>query len=298
MTELRSVGASFVQASLTAGEAVGAAASRLADAGIAEARREARLLVALALGVEPGVVLGYPERPLDATAQARLAALTARRAAREPYSRLAGRRQFWSLDLAISPDTLDPRPDSETLVEAALASLPDRAARLRIIDFGTGSGCLLLALLSELPNAVGVGIDILPGAAKAARRNAAALGLADRALFVAGDWGETISGRADVIVANPPYIPGAEIEALAPEVARYEPRQALDGGTDGLAAYRELAPATRRLLASDGIAFFEVGAGQQEAVARLLGDSGLALQSVKCDLSGVARCVVVTPVGP
>ena len=297
MTELEAMGESDVGGSVTAREAVAAVARRLAAAGIAESRREARLLVALTLGVEPGVVLGYPERPLDAAAQARLAALTTRRAAREPYSRLAGRRQFWSLDLAISPDTLDPRPDSETLVEAALALLPDRAAPLRILDFGTGSGCLLLALLSELPNAIGIGIDILPGAAITARRNAATLGLADRALFVAGHWGETISGRADVILANPPYIPKAEIEALAPEVARYEPRRALDGGTDGLAAYRELAPVTRRLLGADGIALFEVGAGQHEAVARLLGDSGLALQSIKCDLSGVARCVVATPVG-
>lgn len=297
MTALGAMSESFMGGSVTAGEAVSAVARRLAAGGIAESRREARLLVALALDVEPGVVLGYPERPLDAATQARLAALTARRAAREPYSRLAGRRQFWSLDLAISPDTLDPRPDSETLVEAALALLPDRAARLRILDFGTGSGCLLLALLSELPNAVGVGIDILPGAAKTARRNAAVLGFADRALFVVGDWGETIFGRADVIVANPPYIPRAEIDALAPEVARYEPRLALDGGTDGLAAYRELAPVTRRLLAADGIALFEVGAGLHEAVARLLGDGGLAPQSVKCDLSGVARCVVATPIG-
>ena len=297
MTDLQVTSGSLAGDSVTAGAAVAAVARRLAAASIAESRREARLLVALALGVEPGVVLGYPERPLDGGAQARLAALTARRAAREPYSRLAGRRQFWSLDLAISPDTLDPRPDSETLVDAALASLPDRAARLRILDFGTGSGCLLLALLSELPNAIGTGIDIVPGAVIMARRNAAALGLADRALFVVGDWGETISGRADVILANPPYIPKAEIEALAPEVARYEPRRALDGGTDGLAAYRELAPVTRRLLGADGIALFEVGAGQHEAVARLLGDSGLALQSIKCDLSGVARCVVATPVG-
>ena len=293
MTELHVTRESLVGDNVTAGAAVAAVARRLAAAAIAESRREARLLVALALGVEPGVVLGYPERPLDGAAQARLAALTARRATREPYSRLAGRRQFWSLDLAISPDTLDPRPDSETLVEAALASLPDRAARLRILDFGTGSGCLLLALLSELPNAIGIGIDILPGAATTARRNAAALGLADRALFVVGDWGETISSRVDVIVANPPYIPRADIAGLEPEVACYEPRLALDGGADGLAAYRELAPATRRLLRAGGIGVFEVGAGQHEAVAQLLGDSGLALQSVKYDLSGVARCVLV-----
>ena len=279
----------------TTGDLVGAVARRLAAAGIAESRREARLLVALALGVEPGVVLGYPERPIDTAAQARLAALTARRAAREPYSRLTGRRQFWSLDLEISPDTLDPRPDSETLVEAALALLPDRAARLRILDFGTGSGCLLLALLSELPNAIGIGIDILPGATATARRNAAALGLAGRALFAAGSWGETISCQADVIVANPPYIQSAEIETLAPEVAGYEPRCALDGGADGLAEYRELAAATWRLLAPNGIALFEVGAGQHAAAAMLLSASGLELQSVKCDLSGVIRCIVVAP---
>jgi release factor glutamine methyltransferase len=183
-------------------------------------------------------------------------------------------------------------------VEAALAALPDRAAPLRIIDFGTGSGCLLLALLSELPNAFGLGIDILPGAVAVARRNAAALGLARRAFFAVGNWGETISWRADVIVANPPYIPSAEIETLPPEVARYEPRCALDGGSDGLAAYRALGLATRRLLAPTGIAVFETGAGQHDQVARLLGESGLALRSIKFDLSGVARGVVVAPTRP
>ncbi|HEX7969785.1 MAG TPA: peptide chain release factor N(5)-glutamine methyltransferase, partial [Stellaceae bacterium] len=297
MTEAQPLSASLPGGSVTAGEAVGAVATRLAAAGIAESRREARLLVALALGVEPAVVLGYPERPLDEAAARRLAALVARRAAREPFSRLAGRRQFWSLDLEISPDTLDPRPDSETLIEAALALLPDRAAPLRVLDFGTGSGCLMLALLSELPNAIGIGIDILPGAAATARRNAAALGLADRAFFAAARWGETISGQADVILANPPYISSTEIETLAPEVTRFEPRCALDGGGDGLAAYRDLALATRRLLAPRGIALFEVGAGQAAAVTALLAETGLALRTVKCDLSGIARCIVVAPAG-
>src|SRR5258708_21289014 len=234
MTKPRRMTPSLHGERATTGDLVGAVARRLAAAGIAEARREARLLVALALGVEPSIVLGYPERPVDSAARVRLAALTARRAAREPYSRLTGRRQFWSLDLEISPDTLDPRPDSETLVEAALALLPDRAARLRILDFGTGSGCLLLALLSELPNAIGIGIDILPGATATARRNAAALGLAGRALFAAGSWGETISCQADVIVANPPYIQSAEVGTLAPEVAGYQPRCAIDAGAVGL----------------------------------------------------------------
>ncbi len=279
------------------GDALGAAAQRLAAAGVPEARREARLLVALALGVEPAVVLGYPERVLGTAAERRLEALVARRAAREPFSRLAGRRQFWSLDLEISPDTLDPRPDSETLIEAALALLPDRAAPLRLVDFGTGSGCLLLALLSELPNARGIGVDILPGAVATARRNAAALGLADRAFFVAGSWGQIISGQADVILANPPYIPSIEIETLMPEVARFEPRCALDGGDDGLAAYRDLALETWRLLAPHGIGVFEVGAGQAAAVTSLFAAAGLALRMIKCDLSGTARCIVVAPAG-
>ncbi len=282
---------------VTAGEKVSEAARRLAGAGIEQARREARLLVALALGVEPAVVLGYPERELTPATLQRLEALIARRAAREPFSRLAGRRQFWSLDLEISPDTLDPRPDSETLVEAALALLPDRLAPLRLIDFGTGSGCLLLALLSELSNASGIGVDILPGAVATARRNAAALGLADRAFFVAGNWGQIISGRTDVILANPPYIPSIEIDILAPEVAWFEPRCALDGGVDGLVAYRDLAVEARRLLAPEGIALFEVGAGQAAAVTALLAEAGLALRTVKCDLSGTVRCIVVAPDG-
>lgn len=278
---------------VTIGDAVTAAAARLAAAGVPEPRREARLLVALALGVEPGAVLGYPERGLDPAARTRLAALTTRRAAREPFSRLAGRRGFWSLDFEISPATLDPRPDSETLIEAALTLLPDRAAPRRVIDFGTGSGCLLLALLSELPKATGVGIDILPEAAATARRNAAALGLADRAHFIVGHWSGAIVGQADVILANPPYISTEEIDSLAPEVARYEPRTALDGGADGLAAYRQLASEIARLLAPDGLAFIEVGAGQAAAVQRLMAATGLALTGLHRDLAGIERCVVL-----
>jgi release factor glutamine methyltransferase len=298
MSNLSDASPVFAAGYATAGDAVAAVAARLSAAGITDARREARLLVALALGVEPGVVLGYPERRVDPSAQARLAGLAARRAAREPYSRLVRRRQFWSLDLEISPDTLDPRPDSETLVETALALRPDRAAPLRILDFGTGSGCLLLALLSELRNAVGVGVDVLPGAAATARRNAAALGLSQRAFFVAGSWGDAISCQADVILANPPYIASSEIDTLAPEVACYEPRQALDGGADGLAAYRALATTTRRLLSPSGVALFEVGAGRHSVVIDLLRASGLGLQRLKCDLSGITRCIVVEPTRP
>jgi release factor glutamine methyltransferase len=286
---------SVAAATTTIGEAVDATARRLAVAGVSEPRREARLLVALALGIEPGVALGYPERALGPAERARLEALAARRAAREPFSRLAGRRGFWSLEFAISPATLDPRPDSETLIEAALALLPDRAAPLRLIDFGTGSGCLLLALLSELPNATGVGIDILPEAAATARRNAAALGLADRARFIVGHWSGAIVGQADVILANPPYISTEEIDLLAPEVAQYEPRVALDGGADGLTAYRQLAPEIARLLAPNGLALIEVGAGQAAAVQGLMTEAGLALGGTRRDLAGIERCVVLHP---
>lgn len=279
---------------MTIGEALRLGTDRLAAAGIAEPRREARLLLALALGVDQSVVLGYPERVLDETARGRLLPLLDRRAAREPFSRIAGRREFWSLDFEISPETLDPRPDSETLIETALALLPDRGAALRVLDLGTGSGALLLALLSELPRASGIGIDRVAGAAATARRNAASLGFAERTLFIAGSWGAAISSAvADVILANPPYIASEEIAALAPEVARYEPRMALDGGPDGLGAYRELAADMHRLLVPGGVAVVEIAAGRAIAVTELLVKAGLQLRAVGRDLAGGERCVAV-----
>lgn len=255
---------------------IAATARQLATAGVANPRHEARLLCALAVGDS-----------------ARLADYVRRRAAHEPYSRIRGAREFWSLDFALSPDTLDPRPDSETLIEAALAALPDRTAPLRIVDLGTGTGALLLAMLSEYPNATGLGVDVLPGAIATAARNAAALGLANRAEFVTGDWSAINLGAADVILANPPYIPSAELAALPPEVARFDPRRALDGGDDGLVAYRALAPVVRRSLRRDGWAFFEVGAGQTEAGARIMAAGDLHIAGTRRDLAGHERCLVI-----
>jgi release factor glutamine methyltransferase len=275
----------------TIGAAVTLVAARLA--GLPDARREARLLTALALGVEPVAVLAYPERPLDPAIRSRLEALTERRRAGEPLSRLRGHREFWSLDFLLSPDTLDPRPDSETLVAAVLDTIPDRAAPLRLLDFGTGTGCLLLALLSELPASFGIGIDIAPGAALTARRNAAALGLSRRAAFLVGDWGESISGSADVIVANPPYIRTDDIAGLAPGVGRFDPVLALDGGPDGIAPYRILVKTAGRLLKPGGIAAFEVGAGQAERIAVLTREAGLIGPEIRCDLAGIGRCIRV-----
>ena len=278
---------------VTVGSALAAAAAHLSGAGISDARREARLLVATALGWDAARVLGFPEGEVTTAARERLAALLARRSAREPISRILGHREFWSLRFDLSPDTLDPRPDSETLIEAVLAALDDRGRAHRVLDFGTGTGCLLLALLSELPRAIGTGIDLSEGALETARRNAAALGLGARAQFLRGNWGDALSGAWDVILANPPYVASDEIDRLAPEVARFEPRLALDGGVDGLAAYRALAPEVSRLLASTGIAVIEVGAGQAQRVAGTMAQAGLALRAVRHDLSGVDRCLVL-----
>ncbi|MBV8653561.1 MAG: HemK family protein methyltransferase, partial [Alphaproteobacteria bacterium] len=186
--------------------ALAAATRRLAASGLAQPRFEARVLLSAALEADGAAILGYPERVLTPGQADRLADFVRRRAAREPSARLIGRREFWSLDFRLSPDTLVPRPDSETLIEAALAAIANRAAPLRILDFGTGTGCLLLALLSELPAASGIGVDIAPGAVETARENAAALGLAGRASFFVGSWADAILQGFDVILANPPYI--------------------------------------------------------------------------------------------
>ena len=282
-----------VAAEITVKTALADAAARLSAAGISDARREARLLVATALDWDAGRVLGFSEVEMTAEASQRLEALLARRSAREPVSRILGYREFWSLRFEISAETLDPRPDSETLVESALAAIGDRGHAYRVLDFGTGSGCLLLAVLSELQNAIGMGVDCSEGALVTARRNAAALGLAARARFARGNWGDGLTGEWDVILANPPYIPAHELPGLMPEVAHYEPRTALDGGIDGLGAYRALGPAIAGLLAAAGIAAVEVGAGQAMAAAGIMVEAGLALRAIRHDLSGVDRCLVL-----
>jgi release factor glutamine methyltransferase len=279
---------------LTIGRLLDRSVTRLAAAGIAEPRHEARLILALALGIEPAAILGWPERVVQPELAAAAEALIARRVDGEPVSRLRGKREFWSLDFALSPDTLDPRADSETLIAAALADIPDRAAALRVVDFGTGTGCLLLALLSELPKATGLGIDISAGAVAAAQGNAAALGLAGRAEFRIGVWAARIDGPADVILANPPYIPRSEIGRLPAEVLAFDPRAALDGGPDGLSAYRPLGAAIRGLLGPAGKAYIEIGAGQGLQVVRVLGEAGLTVTAVCRDLAGIERCVVAT----
>ena len=273
--------------------ALDTAARVLRDAGLEQARREAQVLLGHALGVGREAMIGDPERPLGGGEAAVFETLVARRAAREPAAHILGAREFWSLDLGVTRDTLIPRPDSETVVAAGLAEIADHRAALRLLDLGAGAGCLLLALLSELTQASGVGVDISAPALAVARANADRLGLAARARFVCGDWGRSLAGEFDLIVANPPYIGAAEAAALAPEVANYEPHLALFGGADGLAGHRALAPDVARLMAPGGAAVIEVGAGQADAVAAIMAGHGLGEAGRRRDLGGLERCVVL-----
>jgi len=256
-----------------------------------EPAREARLLLAAAGALRASDLVGAPEAPLGAAAR-RVSAFAARRAAGEPLSRILGRREFWSLSLAISPDALDPRPETETIVEAALATFAARRGEpIALLDLGVGSGALLCALLSEFPAARGIGVDVSEGAANVARANVEALGLTNRAEIRLGDWGAGLDGPFDLIVANPPYVRSGEIATLAREVRDHDPRLALDGGKDGLDAYRALLPQIARLLAPEGRFFLEVGAGQAEAVMTIAAAAGLAELATFDDLAGVARVV-------
>ena len=276
----------------TAQAALASGAARLGAAGVPEPRRDARLLLAHALGARPEALIAAPEKELDAAQAEAYSRLIARRAAREPVSRILGRREFWSLEFRITPDAFDPRPDSETVVAAVLDWLPARDARLRLLDLGTGSGCLLISLLSELPNAWGLGIDCSAGAVRTARANAEALGFGSRAHFAVGHWGTAVNGAFNVVVTNPPYIAEADIAALAAEVAGYEPYHALAAGADGLGAYRALAADLPRLLAPGGVAAIEIGDGQAARVAPILRRAGLALAEARRDLAGTVRCLV------
>jgi len=267
------------------------AGQHLRAAAIENPRLEARLLLAEAMGVEQGALLGAPRRPVPPEPARRFAEMLRRRLAHEPMAFILGRQGFWTLELEVSPETLIPRADSETVVEAALSAFPAPAER--VLDLGTGTGCLLLAVLSEWPGAFGVGVDLSPGAAALASRNAAANGLAGRAAFLAGNWAGALAGRFDLVLSNPPYIPRGDVPALMPEVAGHEPHRALDGGEDGLDAYRHIVAALPALLAPQGRAVLELGQGQREAVSRLATAAGLAIQGCQTDLSGIERALVL-----
>lgn len=273
-------------------EAVRLSAQSFRMAGIDSPEADARALIGHVLRLTRAQLVSQSDRLLEAREAAALSALAARRLRREPVSRILGRKEFWSLTLQISPDVLDPRPDTETIVEDALdyvARSGRRMEKLRILDVGTGSGALLLALLSELPNAIGTGTDISPAALDIARANAESTGFAARCGFVACHIADSVQGPFDLVVSNPPYIAHGAIAALDPEVRDYDPLIALDGGADGLDAYRAIAGEARRLLAPGGHLFMELGSGQETSVRALFTKVGLSVGAARADLGGIAR---------
>jgi release factor glutamine methyltransferase len=261
-------------------------------AGIDTPSLDARVLACAALEADTAEIAARPDTPIGAAAVT-LADFARRRLSREPVGRILGSREFWGLTFELSPETLEPRPDTETLVEAALRVIPHPHDQLRILDLGTGSGCLLVALLHELPDAFGLGIDRSPGALAAARRNALRNGVATRAGFVASDWGAAIRSRFELIVSNPPYIASGDLAGLPPEVRGHDPSAALDGGGDGLAAYRAILAQASGLMAAGGALVVEIGLGQEPAVRALAREAGLAVDSVAMDLGGRPRAIVL-----
>lgn len=264
---------------------------QLADAKIDSPLFDARLLVSHALRLDYVELLSQSDRALSAKEMQKIESLIARRMAHEPVGRILGEREFWSLSFGLNEATLEPRPDSETLVEVALKNLRGKPLP-RILDLGTGTGCLLLSLLHELPEATGIGIDIAPRAVEQATSNAKNLGLSSRATFKAGNWLEGITDKFDVIISNPPYIPAGDIPSLMPEVRDHDPLRALDGGKDGLEIYRLLASQLPHFLKPEGFVIFEVGMGQADDVAALCHKAGLTGITKHKDLNGVERCVV------
>lgn len=270
-----------------------AATRDLADAGVAQPRLDARILLAHVMDAPKERFYGREDESLPAPTRAAFDTAIQRRAHREPVSRILGTRGFWSLDFELGAATLDPRPDSETLIEAVLDHVASRDAPLRILDLGTGTGCLLLSVLAEYPNARGTGIDISPDCVELATRNAVANGLADRVSFQVGNWDDGLDGIFDVIMCNPPYIPTSVVAELEPEVAAHDPVTALDGGADGLDCYRDLAQGFHRILAENGSVFLEIGHDQRWDVSRLMHARGLNIISTRADLAGHDRCLVI-----
>lgn len=278
---------------MTLREATVVGARALGAAGIENALLDAKLLLAHVIGGDLLTLISDAERGLITAELADYANLIDQRKQRKPVSRIIGRKEFWSLEFEISDSVLDPRPDSEILISIGLEQMPLEDKRYIIADFGTGSGCLLLAVLAERPGAWGLGIDYSYASVQQARANAANLGLYDRARFLVGDWGEPLSGFFDLILTNPPYISATEIKTLAPEVRNHDPILSLDGGEDGLSAYRVIAPQLHRLLKPNGRAVIECGFRQASRVSDIINSVGLRVLKVHADLAGKDRCLSV-----
>ena len=267
-------------------------------AGIDSPALDARLIVGHALKLDHSALASQAGRALTATERETIVQLAARRLRGEPVARILGTKEFWGLPFALSETTLVPRPDTETVVEAALAAIAGERGRekLRVADLGTGTGAILIALLHELPNATGLGTDIDPQALETAQINARALGLASRAEFIIADFGTALDGPFDLVVSNPPYIPTRDIASLAPEVRDHDPRRALDGGVDGLDAYRAIARQAPALLSDNGVLIVEIGIGQAADVeAVMTSGGGLERDGIHRDLAGRRASAQLSP---
>ncbi|MDR3326127.1 MAG: peptide chain release factor N(5)-glutamine methyltransferase [Rhodospirillaceae bacterium] len=278
---------------MTLGKVLNDLTGLLLSAGIPSARLDARILISHVLGISTTTVFSHQERFVSIDEIKRIWQVSARRINHEPISHIICCREFWSLSFKVTKDTFDPNPDTETVVEAALSAIFDRQASIRLLDFGTGTGCILLALLSELPQAFGLGIDISQATLCVARENAKSLGLQHRSEFMIGNWGKEIDMSFDVILSNPPYIPKSDIDNLENEVSIYTPKIALDGGNDGLVCYRSLIPDIARLLVPNGIVALEIGRGQSNEVSKLFQKYGLTFTTLHYDLAGIDRCILV-----
>ncbi|MEH6545704.1 MAG: peptide chain release factor N(5)-glutamine methyltransferase [Sneathiella sp.] len=272
-------------------KAVSEAALILSEAGIDGARRDASLLLANILDADTSIFHLEPERVLTDAHYVMFQHAVERRASREPISHILGHREFWSLDFLVGPQVLDPRPDSETLIETALSAQKSGQEITSILDLGTGSGCLLLSLLSEVETARGLGVDQSLAAIEIAEQNAKRLSLDDRATFLQGNWCDGLEDKFDLVISNPPYIPIDDIENLQPEVKNFEPLAALVGGADGFDCYREIISAVKPIMKPYGMIIFEVGAGQAQEVSELLKKADFSKVSRHKDLASIERCV-------
>lgn len=288
-------GATITGNSVTLGALMAEAVAALREAGIENARMDARILLSSAAEVDGSRIAAWPEDLVAHDRVAKFRDMVARRLKREPVSRILGQRDFWRYSFKLSAETLDPRPDSETIVELALDWLEDRDAPT-VVDFGTGTGCLILSIIGDLQNARGLGVDISPGAVACARENAYRLDLADQVDFRVSDWDSAITEAErqdgfDLVVSNPPYITRDDMEILSPDVREYDPRVALTDEGDGLGAYRILSQVAFSLVKPAGFVIFEIGQGQEDDVACLLVEAGFVGVEYREDLGGIVRCV-------
>jgi len=273
-------------------EVIAETTTALTTAGIDSPRLDARVLLAHVMQIETSQTFTRDDLPLPPHHEAELAKLVQRRMAREPVSRIFGKREFWGLEFNVTPATLDPRDDTETLVSAVI----DHSKRValnnpRILDLGTGTGCILLSLLHALSGSSGIGVDISEAALQVAAGNASKLQLSHRASFARMSWADALAGPFGIVTSNPPYLSDDDMRNLSPEV-RYDPIRALDGGGDGLDCYRAIVSDIKRLVRNPAVVALEVGAGQAEQVARLVAGAGLRVVEIRSDLSAIPRCVV------